>query len=67
MIDPVQERAALMVNHRQDRPAHFKTNPEMLAEHQGEDFIYVGKGEVTHISRAEFTKSFAQSFRQATY
>lgn len=67
MTNLEHERAALLAIHAQDRAAHFQTNVEMLAEHQADDFIYVGNGEIAHISRPEFIETFTRSFKRATY
>lgn len=67
VIDLDQERAALLEIHARDRQAHFATDPAMLAEHQGENFIYVGNGEITNIPYAEFLARFSNSFANAKY
>lgn len=67
MIDLAKERAALLEIHQRDRVGHFQTDSAILNEHQGDDFIYVGSGEISHISRAEFLAGFEASFRNATY
>ena len=67
MVDLDAERAALLEIHKQDRRGHFETNPQILAEHQGDDFICVGNGEITHMSLADFLSGFERSFKNATY
>ncbi len=60
-------KSKLLEIHRQDRAAHFQTSVERLAEHQAEDFIYVGNGDITHISRADFIETFTRLFHNTTY
>ena len=67
MINLERERAALVAIHAQDRAAHFQTSVELLAEHQADDFIYAGNGEISHIPRAEFIETFMRSFHNTTY
>ena len=67
MRDLDTERAALLEIHYLDRVGHFQTSSEILNEHQGDDFIYVGSGEISHIPRSDFLATFEQSFKNATY
>ncbi len=67
MINLESEHAALVEIHAQDRAAHFQTSVEMLTEHQADNFVYVGNGEISHITRADFIATFSRSFKNATY
>ena len=66
-VDLEKEREALLKVHETDRRAHFGTDVELLLQHSGEEFIYVGEGKINKSTKAEMKESFQTYFKDAKY
>jgi hypothetical protein len=66
-VDVEKEKEALLKVHETDRRAHFATDVELLLQHSGDEFIYVGDGKINKSTRAEMKESFQAYFKDAKY
>jgi hypothetical protein len=66
-VDLAKEKEALLKVHETDRRAHFATDVELLLQHSGDEFIYVGEGKVSKSTRAELQETFRAYFKDAKY
>lgn len=66
-VDLEKEKEALLKVHETDRRAHFATDVELLLQHSGDEFIYVGEGKISKSTRAELKASFQDYFKGAKY
>lgn len=65
--DLAKEKNALLAVHKKDREAHFKTNAQMLLEHQGDEYIFVRSGKVSMLKKEDIKNSFTEYFKNAVY
>lgn len=66
-VDLEKEKEALLKVHETDRRAHFGTDVELLLQHSGDEFIYVGEGKISKSTRAELKETFKAYFKDAKY
>ena len=65
--DLEKEKAELLRLHKSDREAHFKTDVDMLLERSPEEFISVGRGQISRSGKADARKMITGYFRDAKY
>ncbi len=66
-VDLEREREALLAIHAQDRRAHMTTDAQLIMAHAADEFIYVGEGAITRMTRGQVASDFAEMFAGATY
>ncbi|HEV8190813.1 MAG TPA: DUF4440 domain-containing protein [Ktedonobacterales bacterium] len=66
-VDLERERKALLAMHAQDRRAHMTTDAQLILAYAADEFIYVGAGKITRMTRDEVAGDFAEMFAGATY
>jgi hypothetical protein len=66
-VDLEKEKADLLVLHKADREAHFKTDVDLLQASSPDEFISVSDGKIYRTTKADERKRFTDYFKDAKY